>query len=76
MAEGLAGAACRPVAATVVAAERWKLGQLKPGDTIRFRRVTAEAAKQLNIKTDVMPSTYTIPALVDALVEHFANSIP
>ena len=38
--------------------------------------VTAEAAKQLNIKTDVMPSTYTIPALVDALVEHFANSIP
>jgi len=38
--------------------------------------VTAEAAKQLNIKTHVMPSTYTIPALVDALVEHFANSIP
>ena len=38
--------------------------------------VTAEAAKQLYIKTYVMPSTYTIPALVDALVEHFANSIP
>ena len=38
--------------------------------------VTAEAAKQLNIRTHVMPSTYTIPALVDALVEHFENSIP
>lgn len=36
--------------------------------------VTAEAAKQLHIETDVMPSTYTIPALVDALVEHFARA--
>ncbi|MDP6372393.1 MAG: uroporphyrinogen-III C-methyltransferase [Vicinamibacterales bacterium] len=35
--------------------------------------VTAEAAKQLNIRTDIMPSSYTIPALVDALVEHFSR---
>ena len=33
--------------------------------------VTAEAAQQLDIPTTVMPATYTIPALVDALVEHF-----
>jgi uroporphyrinogen III methyltransferase/synthase len=33
--------------------------------------VTCEAAQQLNIHATVMPSTYTIPALVDALVEHF-----
>ncbi|HEX9366202.1 MAG TPA: uroporphyrinogen-III C-methyltransferase [Vicinamibacterales bacterium] len=34
--------------------------------------VTAEAAQQLGIETTVMPERYTIPDLVDALVEHFA----
>jgi len=33
--------------------------------------VTAEAAQQLGIETTVMPERYTIPDLVDALVEHF-----
>ena len=33
--------------------------------------VTAEAAQQLGIRTTIMPSTYTIPALVDAIVQHF-----
>jgi uroporphyrinogen III methyltransferase/synthase len=33
--------------------------------------VTAEAAQQLGIETTVMPGRYTIPDLVDALVEHF-----
>ncbi len=36
--------------------------------------VTCEAAQQLNIHSTVMPSTYTIPALVDALVEHFRGA--
>jgi uroporphyrinogen III methyltransferase/synthase len=36
--------------------------------------VTAEAAQQLDIATTVMPSRYTIPDLVDALVEHFAKT--
>jgi uroporphyrinogen III methyltransferase/synthase len=36
--------------------------------------VTAEAAQQLNITTNVMPKRYTIPDLVDALVEHFATN--
>ncbi len=34
--------------------------------------VTAEAAHQLGITTTVMPTRYTIPDLVDALVGHFA----
>ena len=34
--------------------------------------VTAEAAQQLGIATTVMPERYTIPDLVDALVEHFS----
>jgi uroporphyrinogen-III synthase len=33
--------------------------------------VTAEAASQFHIKTTIIPSTYTIPALVDAIVEYF-----
>jgi uroporphyrinogen III methyltransferase/synthase len=36
--------------------------------------VTAEAAQQLDIVTTVMPERYTIPDLVDALVDHFAGS--
>ena len=38
--------------------------------------VTAEAAQQLEIATQVMPSRYTIPDLVDALVEHFSRQNP
>ena len=33
--------------------------------------VTAEAASQYNIETTIVPANYTIPALVDAIVEHF-----
>jgi uroporphyrinogen III methyltransferase/synthase len=33
--------------------------------------VTAEAATQCNIVTTVMPDTYTVPALVDAIVDYF-----
>ena len=36
--------------------------------------ITAEAAAELGIKTTIMPPTYTIPALVDAIAEHFADS--
>jgi uroporphyrinogen III methyltransferase/synthase len=38
--------------------------------------VTAEAAQQLGIATTVMPERYTVPDLVDALVEHFAEGSP
>ena len=37
--------------------------------------VTAEAAQQLDIATQVMPARYTIPDLVDALVEHFSKPV-
>ena len=33
--------------------------------------VTAEAAAQSNIKTTIQPSSYTIPALVDAIAKYF-----
>lgn len=37
--------------------------------------VTAEAASQFNIETTIMPVSYTIPALVDAIVEHFEQPV-
>lgn len=36
--------------------------------------VTAEAAQQCGIRTSIMPSEYTIPALVRAIVEHFERA--
>lgn len=38
--------------------------------------VTAEAGEQLGISTTVMPDRYTVPDLVDALVEHFRGKDP
>ena len=35
--------------------------------------VTAKTADGFGIKTDIMPKDYTIPALVEAMVEHFKN---
>jgi uroporphyrinogen III methyltransferase/synthase len=55
------------------------LGQDQGADLLRttivasIGPVTAEAARQLGIETTVMPERYTIPDLVDALVEHFAR---
>ena len=37
-------------------------------------RVTAEAAAQYNIRSTIVPTDYTVPALVDAIVEHFART--
>ena len=36
--------------------------------------VTAEAATRLNIQTTIMPATYTVPAFVDAIVAHYAET--
>ncbi|MBW4520607.1 MAG: urea carboxylase [Scytolyngbya sp. HA4215-MV1] len=38
--------------ATIVQAELWKIGQLKPGDTVRFHCLTAEVARQLELEQD------------------------
>ena len=38
--------------ATVVQAELWKLGQLAPGDTVRFKRLTPEQARDLEHQQD------------------------
>ena len=33
--------------------------------------VTAEAAAQANVRTTIQPSSYTVPALVDAIARYF-----
>ena len=43
--------------AVVVAAERWKLGQLRPGDRVRFRRVSFEQALALSNEMDEWVAT-------------------
>jgi uroporphyrinogen-III synthase len=35
--------------------------------------VTADAAALLNIRPTIVPQSYTIPALVDAIVRHFSQ---
>jgi uroporphyrinogen III methyltransferase/synthase len=35
--------------------------------------VTAKTAEEYGIKTDIMPKDYTIPSLVEAMVEYFKN---
>ncbi|MGW0994703.1 urea carboxylase [Streptomyces sp. NPDC002523] len=41
--------------ATIVTGQRWKLGQLRPGDTVRFVPVTTEAAAGLRRNPAVAP---------------------
>ena len=38
--------------------------------------VTADAARRLGIDTTVMPSTYTVPALAEAIAAHFDSGRP
>ena len=54
--------------ATIVQAELWKLGQLKPGDTVRFKRLTRDTANALQREQDAAiagldrPVTVALPA--------------
>lgn len=43
--------------ATIIQAELWKIGQLKPGDTVRFYRLTAEEARLRELDQDRIIAT-------------------
>jgi urea carboxylase len=43
--------------ATIVQAELWKIGQLRPGDRVRFRRLTAAEAAALEDAQDAAIAT-------------------
>ncbi|MEM8868495.1 MAG: urea carboxylase [Verrucomicrobiota bacterium] len=54
--------------ATVIQSELWKLGQLKPGDTVRFRCVTREEAESLRSRQEesiaTLKADYMVPSVV------------
>jgi urea carboxylase len=52
--------------ATVVRAELWKLGQLRPNNRIRFRRLTADEALALEVAQERMIATLSAPRDVDS----------
>jgi urea carboxylase len=45
--------------ATVAAAELWKLGQLRPGDTVRFKRLSQSEAERMEAAQDAAIATLT-----------------
>ncbi len=56
--------------ATVIEADLWKLGQLRPGDTLRFEAVELDAARRLAAELDAavcnlaaLPAAETAPAI-------------
>ena len=42
-------------------------------DVASIGPVTAEAAAQCSLQTTIMPSSYTVPALVNAIVDHYSK---
>jgi urea carboxylase len=52
--------------ATIVQAELWKMGQLKAGDKIRFKRLTQDEARQLELTQNAEITTLT-PASSEAI---------
>jgi urea carboxylase len=54
---------------TIVAAELWKMGQLKPGDSVRFRWMSAEQALALEKLQDTMIQHLQLPEVMPALPE-------
>jgi urea carboxylase len=60
---------------TLVKAELWKLGQLRPGNRVRFNRLTPERAQQLDDAQEGAISTLRKPLLVDTSQRNRAGAI-
>jgi urea carboxylase len=56
--------------ATIVQAELWKLGQVKPGDTLRFRRVDRKTANAMQKAQDAGVRSLASPAFSDLPAQH------
>ncbi len=62
--------------APIVQAELWKLGQLKPGDTVRFKRLTREAANAMQREQDAAIATLDRPAHAALPADHAPLGTP
>jgi urea carboxylase len=68
--------------ATIVAAELWKMGQLKAGDAVRFRRMTNQQAVQLEWELDraidgltKLPTLFAEEATEPAIVKAHGDTL-
>lgn len=59
-----------PLLATVITADVWRLGQLRPGDTVRFQAVTVEEGQALTRQTieEIERNAAVVALLRDRLV--------
>ncbi|MHB1062042.1 MAG: urea carboxylase [Thiobacillus sp.] len=48
--------------ATIVQAELWKMGQLRPGDTVRFKRLSQAQAERMEAEQDAAIASLAAPA--------------
>ncbi len=62
--------------ATIVQAELWKMGQLKPGDTVRFKRLTREQANAMQREQDAAIAGLDRPAHATLPAEHATLATP
>ena len=47
--------------ATLAHAELWKMGQLRPGDSVRFRQISAADAQALEVSQDALIRDFRLP---------------
>jgi urea carboxylase len=62
--------------ATLCQAELWKMGQLKPGDTVRFKRLTREQANRMQQTQDKAIAGLDRPAFATLPAEHAPLGTP
>jgi urea carboxylase len=62
--------------ATIVQAELWKLGQLKPGDTVRFKRLSREQANDMQRAQDSAIASLDQPAFAGLPDKHAPLGTP
>ncbi|MBN9132840.1 MAG: urea carboxylase [Nitrosospira multiformis] len=59
---------------TIIQAELWKMGQLKPGDRVRFRRMSMEQALALELQQDAGIKDLRLPQNVSSGAEQGATA--
>ncbi len=55
--------------ATIVQAELWKMGQLRPGDTVRFKRLSQVQAERMEAAQDAAIASLAAPAAPSLIVD-------
>jgi urea carboxylase len=59
---------------TIIQAELWKMGQLKPGDRVRFHRMSMEQALALELQQDARIKDLRVPQNVSSGAEQAATT--